>query len=131
MAAPQRITRAEIEILDYISDNHPVTVRQVAEHVSRTKGQARTTVLTVMERLRRKGYLRRKKVDGVNRYSPKVARADLLKDLVADFVDGFLGGSLSPLFAYLVDSSSLSDSEVRQLDKLIRKLETQPNENDR
>ncbi len=67
MTSPEHpnIGRAEMDILRYITDHHPVTVRQVADHVSETKGLVRTTVLNVMERLRQKGYLARKKADGV------------------------------------------------------------------
>ena len=47
----------EIEILRYIGDHYPISVAEVAEHVAQTTGQARTTVLTIMDRLRGKGYL--------------------------------------------------------------------------
>src|SRR4051812_25576625 len=93
---PPNIGRAELEILRYVSDHHPVTVRDVADHVSATKGHGRTTVLNVMARLCRKGYLTRGKVDGVYRYSPRVPKKDLLRTLVRDFVERALGGSLSP-----------------------------------
>ena len=58
---PQRrgIGQAELEILNYIHDHHPATVRQVADHVAATKGHTRTTVLNVMTRLVNKGYLTR------------------------------------------------------------------------
>ena len=55
------IGQAELEILRYIQERHPVTVRQVADHVSETKGHVRTTVLNVMTRLVRKRYLVRRK----------------------------------------------------------------------
>ena len=85
----------EIEILRYIGDHHPISVGEMAEHVAGTTGQARTTVLTIMERLRRKGHLTRKKISGVYRYSPKVAKQVLLQTLVRNFVDTTLGGSVS------------------------------------
>ena len=74
----------EIEILRYIGDHHPISVGEMAEHVAGTTGQARTTVLTIMERLRRKGHLTRKKIGGVYRYSPKVAKQVLLQDFGAE-----------------------------------------------
>ena len=64
------IGRAEMEILRYISDHHPVSVREVADHVCASKGQVRTTALNVMERLREKGYLKRRKANGIFQYSP-------------------------------------------------------------
>lgn len=54
----------ETDILRYIGDHHPISVSEVAEHVAETTGHARTTVLTVMVRLLRKGFLTRKTVDG-------------------------------------------------------------------
>ena len=61
--------KGELEVLRLVRENHPVTVREVAQRVAESGGQARTTTLTVMERLRSKGYLRRRKVDGVNQYT--------------------------------------------------------------
>src|SRR5687768_5679589 len=97
MAQRPTIGQAELETLHYIHDHHPVTVREVAEHVSRTKGHTRTTVLNVMTRLWRKGYLTRKKAeDGVFVYVPRVPRSDLMRNIVGDFVEKTLAGSLSP-----------------------------------
>ena len=123
MPKPRTIGRAELEVLNYIHDHHPVSVRQVAGHVSSTKGHARTTVLNVMSRLCGKGYLSRKQVNGVYHYSPRVAKADLLHRLVGDFVDKALGGSLSPFVAYLAHDARLSDEDVRQLKALVEQLD--------
>ena len=48
----------------FVGDHHPISVGEVAEHFANTTGQARTTVLTTMERLRRKGHLSRKRRQG-------------------------------------------------------------------
>ena len=125
MPRPRTIGRAELEILNYIHDHHPVTVRQVADHVSSTKGHTRTTVLNVMARLSRKGYLSRRQSGGVYQYSPRVAKADLLRRLVGDFVDKALGGSLSPFVAYLSRDAKLSEDDLRELRQLVRELDGQ------
>ena len=125
MPRPRTIGRAELEILNYIHDHHPVSVRQVADHVSATKGHARTTVLNVMARLSRKGYLARRQVNGVYHYSPRVPKADVLRRLVDDFVDKALGGSLSPFVAYLARDARLSDDDIRQLKALVDDLDAQ------
>jgi len=125
MPRPRTIGRAELEILNYIHDHHPASVRQVAEHVSATKGHTRTTVLNVMARLSRKGYLSRRRIDGVYQYSPRVPKADLLRRLVGEFVDKALGGSLSPFVAYLGRDAKLSDDDLRELKRLVADLERQ------
>lgn len=117
------IGQAELEILKYIQDHHPVTVRDVAEHISQTKGHVRTTVLNVMARLCRKGYLQRAKVDGVFQYRPRLAKGELLRRLVRDFVDRALGGSLSPFVAYLAEDARLSADDLTRLRQLVRELD--------
>ena len=117
--------QAEWEILRYVAENHPVSVRQVVEHVAHTKGQARTTVLTVMERLRAKGYLGRRKCGGVYQYGPKVPLAELLNRMVKSFVENTLSGVVSPFFAYLSQSAHVSDEQLGELKQLVRDLETQ------
>jgi predicted transcriptional regulator len=115
----------EIELLRYIGDHHAISVGEVAEHVAQTTGQARTTVLTIMERLRKKGYLTRKQVAGVYRYSLKATKHDLLRGLVGHFVDTTLGGSLSPFVSYLFESGPISDDDLNTLKRLVRNLENQ------
>jgi predicted transcriptional regulator len=119
------IGRAEMEILRYITNHQPVTVRQVADYVSQTKGHVRTTVLNVMERLRQKGYLARKKADGVFQYSPRLPKEELLRSLVSDFVVRALGGSLSPFVAYLSHEAKLNEVELAELRTLVQTLDAQ------
>ena len=113
----------EIEILRYISDHHPISVGEMAEHVAQTTGQARNTVLTIMDRLRKKGHLTRRRVGGVYRYSPKVGKQELLQGLVKDFVDKTLGGSVSPFVAYLSDGGPISEDDLDTLKRLVHDLE--------
>ena len=122
MQEPASIGRAEMEILRYITDHQPVTVRQVAEHVAATKGHVRTTVLNVMERLRAKDYLVRRKSEGSYQYSLRAPKAQLLRTLVRDFVEKTLGGSVSPFMAYLVEDAELSENEVKELKTLAQQL---------
>src|SRR4051794_5909710 len=118
------IGRAELEILQHIqSCGGPVTVRQGAEHISRTKGDVRTTGLNVMTRLVNKGYLVRRKREGVYEYSPRVPAGQLVRGLVRDFVDGALGGSASPFVAYLAEDARLSPEDVARLKRLVDDLE--------
>jgi len=139
MPKPAGIGQAELEILSYIHDHHPVTVRQVADHVAATKGHTRTTVLNVMTRLVRKGYLTRRKsppgspadspaAPGVYTYAPRVPRPELLRTLVGDFVSRALGGSLSPFVAYLAQDARLTDDDLTALRSLVQTLDAKQGE---
>jgi len=115
----------QLELLRYVSDNAPITVGEMAKVYGAPRGLARTTILTVMERLRTKGYLTRRKVGGIFQYSPKIEHNDLLKGLVGEFVQRSLGGSLAPFVTYLADSGKLSNREVSELRRMVENWESQ------
>ncbi len=117
------IAPAELEILRYILDHHPITVRQVADHVAQAKGHTRTTVLNVMERLRRKGYLTREQEGGLYQYSPSSPKLQMQQTLVRNFVTQALGGSLEPFMAYLTQEADVSDAELADLKQFVDGLD--------
>jgi predicted transcriptional regulator len=118
----QKVGRSELEILHFIQDHHPVSVRDVADHFARERGHVRTTILNVMERLRKKGFLARRKAEGIFQYEPRVGKAELLRSLVGDFVEKTLGGSLSPFVAYLSRDAKLSNDELSELKQAVAEL---------
>ncbi len=112
----------ELEVLRYVTDHAPVSVRETADQFGVPRGLARTTILTVMERLRKKGHLSRRKVTSSYEYSPAQTKQDLMQGLVHDFVEKTLDGSLSPFVAYLAQNKGLSESERSELQRLVDKL---------
>ncbi len=117
------VGRAEVEVLRFIADQPGVAVSTVAEHLFATKGQTRTTALNTMERLRNKGFLRREKIDGIFKYFPAGGKVRLFEGLVDDFVETVLGGSITPLVAYLTQKVEADDAQIAELRKLLESLE--------
>lgn len=115
----------EMEILKYIDANSPLSVREVALHFEAQRNLARTTVLTVMERLRKKGFLSRTQMDGVFKYSSKIETEDLLAKKITDFIDKTLDGSFNPLFNYFISNSKLTTEEVEKLKEMAAKFESE------
>lgn len=115
----------ELELLAVIRESAPITVGEMAKSFGEPRGLARTTVLTMMERLRKKGYLVREETQGVFRYSPKAGNDEALKGLVSEFVNRALGGSLAPFVSYVVDSGKLSAEEVESLRKLVENFDSE------
>lgn len=113
----------ELELLRYVAEHQPITVRDMADSFGEAHGWARTTVLTVMERLRKKGFLRRQEAEGGFLYSCTEEEGNVLREVVSDFVRSKLKGSLSPFAAYLAKADELSEDEVRQLREALDELE--------
>ena len=119
MNKPASLGDQELTLLRYVTDHAPITVREVAEQFGEAQGLARTTILTMMERLRKKNYLTRRKDQSAFQYLPVVAKTELMQTLVQDFVEKTLGGSLSPFVAYLTEAKGLSEREMSELRKLV------------
>ncbi len=113
----------ELALLRYIAAREAVTVGEAAEGFGAPQNLSRSTIVTVMERLRKKGYLTRKKHNDVFRYSCPVAQEELMGGVVRRFVEKTLAGSLSPFVRYFASSDKLSPQEVAELERLIGKLQ--------
>lgn len=118
----------ELQLLQYISDHSPASVREAVDGFGIPNGLARTTVLTMLERLRHKGFLVRRRTGTVNVYSPSVEKSEVLRNVVQEFVERTLGGSMSPFVAYLAKARNLSDDEIAQLRELVSDEEGKKND---
>lgn len=114
----------ELALLRHVAERGGATVGEVAESYGTDRGLARSTVLTMMERLRQKGYLgRRRGADGVFRYTSRTPAGEVMRAAVRDFVRQTLDGEVSPVVAYLVEDAEVSDQELAELEALVGRLQ--------
>lgn len=118
----------ELALLRHVAERGPVTVGEVADSYGVEKGLSRSTVLTMMERLREKGRLERKKREGVFHYFSPVPSSELMHDVVESFVERTLAGSVSPVVNYLAERSEVSAEELADLERLVAKLQARQKE---
>ena len=76
-------------------------VKDVQRIVNDTRPLAYTTIMTVLERLLRKGKLTRRKVGRAFIYSPTSARDDMRKHAIRELLDSFFEGSEEQLLHFL------------------------------
>jgi predicted transcriptional regulator len=112
----------ELALLRFVAEAGPISVGEAAERFGAPRGLARSTVLTVMERLRAKKRLTRRRAGGVYLYSSPEGTDAVLSGVVKSFIETTLSGSLSPFVAYLSDSERISDSELAELERLVKRL---------
>ncbi len=118
----------ELALLQYIGENEPASVGEVAAGFGEPRGLARSTILTMMERLRSKAYLQREPVDGVYRYQTTAKQQDVVQGAVATFVEKTLQGSVSPFVAWMAEKAEVSDDELAELEALVSRLQSQRRE---
>jgi predicted transcriptional regulator len=118
----------ELLIMNTVWENPESTVQETTEVVGTQRAVARTTVLTIMQRLEKKGFLKRKKVRGVYRYSPTKDRNKVISGVIGQFVDRMLDGSSTPFLAYLADNDDLTEEQSKQLRSIVEELENKEKE---
>jgi predicted transcriptional regulator len=116
------ISKQELECLLYVAQHGPLAAAEVCEGFGAPRGLARTSVLTVLERLRRKGYVGRRQQEGVFTYRALGRHVDVMRRSVGQFVERALGGSISPFAAYLSDRAEVSEEELRELQRAVAAL---------
>ena len=119
----------ELALLQYIAEHGDASVGEVAAAFGESRGLVRSTVLTMMERLRAKAYLQRKQVDGgVFRYSTTARQDDVVRNAVGSFVEKTLQGSVSPFVAWMSQRTEVSDNELAELEALVATLQSKRKE---
>jgi BlaI family transcriptional regulator, penicillinase repressor len=76
-------------------------VKDVQRIVNETRPLAYTTIMTVLERLLKKGKLARKKAGRAFLYSPTADRDEMRRVAIRELLDSFFGGSEDEMLRFL------------------------------
>ncbi len=109
----------EWQIMKYLWENTKASVRDVWESIFPEGDKAYTTVQTYMERMVKKGLLKKEKIGLVNFYSPLISEKEALKEATENFVDKAFEGSFGLLANFLVNSDKLKASDLKELKKML------------
>jgi predicted transcriptional regulator len=109
----------ELAIMKVIWRAKDVSVRDVYETLRSRRPVAYTTVMTMMNTLEGKGYLKRRLDGRAFRYQPAVPESRVVKAMVREFVDRVFDGASASLVAHLVSESELSEHDRKELRRLM------------
>jgi len=114
-------TELELEILKILWDTSPLPVRDVrtrlAAQASRTLSHS--SVITMLNIMVRKGYLRRKKEGKAFFFTPKVEKESVAGGIMGDLLSRVFGGSPSAMVLNLIETADLDADEMAELHRLI------------
>ncbi len=125
MAKPKEglpaLSEAQLEIMHVVWQGGEVTVTDVWNVLAPRRAVARNTVLTLMDRLEKKGWLKRRADGQAHYYTAAAARAATLGQVVHRLVDAAFAGSADALVLALLEGRGVSDEEARRIRRLIDK----------
>jgi predicted transcriptional regulator len=116
------LTAQELAIMKVIWRTSGVTVRDVYESLRDSRRIAYTTVMTMMNILDQKGFLKR--IPGEDRafvYEPARSRQTVMRAMVKEFLDRVFGGSANPLMLHLIEDKHVTKKDLDELRRAIGK----------
>ena len=118
----ERISEAELAVMDVLWANSPLTAMDVAERIDPARGWSDRTVKTMLGRLLAKGVIGHVEEGRRYLYRPLVERAAYVSTESRRLVDRLFGGRAAPLVAHLAESQALSAEDIAELEALVREL---------
>jgi predicted transcriptional regulator len=114
-------TELELEILKILWHTSPLPVREVRARLEVEAGRvlSHSSVITILNIMVRKGYLRRKKEGKALFFTPKVDRQSVAGGIMGDLLSRVFGGSPSAMVLNLIENVDLDAEEVEELRRLI------------
>jgi BlaI family transcriptional regulator, penicillinase repressor len=126
--AAQQPTELELLILHVLWDESPLPVREVRQRLAAAgRDLAHTSVITMLNIMVRKGFLKRSSQGNAHYFAPKIEREKMSRRLVRGLVERVFGGSTAAVMHCLLDSAELTADELGEIRQLInRKTKEQP-----
>jgi len=118
------LSDVQFEIMQEIWKRNEATVSDVWEALAGRRAVARNTILTLMDRLARKGWLKRRVAGHTHHYSAAVSHRSTLGDVAQRMVDTAFAGSVDSLMLALIEGRGISDDEATRIRRLIDKAKS-------
>ncbi|MBI2826768.1 MAG: BlaI/MecI/CopY family transcriptional regulator [Planctomycetia bacterium] len=122
MARPKSAhpTELELQILKLLWERSPMTVREVREGLAATGRElAHTSVITTLNAMTRKKYLRRSMQGNACLFAPRLGRLEASQRMLADVVERVFDGSAKAVMLSLFDCAALNAADLNELRQLI------------
>ena len=118
------VSDAELQVLKVLWQHGPGTVRQINERLPRRQRRwAYNTLLTLLSRLRDKGYVASDTSGVAHVFRPLVSQQKLLRQRLAELADQVCDGTASPLVHALVEGRQFSAADIRRFRELLDEIE--------
>ncbi len=116
----RKIPDAELELMMVIWDSEqPVSRMDIETKMENGRDVVPSTILSLLARLERRGFLRKEKQGNINYYYAQVEKAAYLKEEGQRVLDKMFGSSLKNFVTALYDGKGLNREEIAELQAFI------------
>jgi len=119
--APVELTEAEWTIIKAVWDAEPTTAPAIQERLKKRMKWTYSTVRTIMDRMTAKGLLRAVKEGKTTTFTSAVTKNEAQRGELLYALKHAFNGALTPMVQCLLESQKISDSEIAELESLIKK----------
>ena len=119
MDQPTPISNAEWLVMKAVWAKSSATAAEVVEALEGETSWKPKTIMTLLNRLAKKGALRFEKEGRAYRYYPVIGEAESVKAESRSFIERVYGGALTPMLANFLEEAELSPEEIDDLKRLL------------
>lgn len=117
----KKLPDSEFEIMKVVWANEPpIVTSMVMEQLGKEKEWKAQTIITLLTRLEKRGFIRKEKNGKELAYFPIVEKEEYLKFESTDFLKRFHSNSFSSLFASLYNDKKISSKDLDELEKWLK-----------
>jgi predicted transcriptional regulator len=117
------LTPQELEIMKLVWQGGAATVRDVYEALLERRKIAYTSVMTMMNILETKGYLKKRRQDRAFLYRPAQPKNQIIGGMIREFIDRVFNGSAEPLLVHLVKSRRIREKDLKNIVRMVEESE--------
>lgn len=114
------LSDCELKLMNRLWER-PMTIMELTNCVQEETGWSKNTVITMLTRLEAKGVVRGERLERAKVFYPVLDKKDAAKAETDSFLGKVYGGSLGLMMSAMVESRSLSESDVAELAAILEK----------
>lgn len=114
------LTENELEVMQILWNQAPLKISDILDSLRRTPKPAYTSLLTLVQTMEKKGYIRHQKIGKAFVYLPILQQKKFLISEIKRMAKRLLGGSPGMLVLNLVENEQLNETEIHTLKQLLK-----------
>lgn len=114
------LTENELAVMKILWIQAPLKISDILDLLQKTPKPAYTSLLTLVQAMEKKGYIRHQKVGKAFVYLPILQQKNFLTSEIKRIAKRLFGGSPGKLVLNLVENEQLSEAEIKTLKQMLK-----------